>query len=144
MARARVDERDRTLRSLPRRGVDELEPGDLQPQQRLGEVRDLEADVVEPLALRFEEAGHARAVVGRFDQLDLRLADGQERDAHAVAGDVHDGLELEVQHVAPQWERRIDRADDQRDVMDLADVADGCREGAGGRSHGVFLHADAP
>ncbi len=126
-----------TLRAAPRRGVDQLQAGDFEAKQRLGEVRDLEADVVEALALRFEEARHARRVVGGFDQLDLRLADGQECDAHVVAGNVHDRLELEVQHVAPQRERRIDGADDQRDVMNLADVADGHREAAGGRSHGV-------
>ena len=97
-----------------------------------------------PSPFEFEEARHARRVIGRFDQLDFRLADGQERDAHPVAGDVHDGLELEVQHIAPEGERRIDGADDQRDVMDLADVADGLGQAAGGRSHEVFLHADAP
>ena len=63
-------------------------------------------------------------VVGRLDQLDLRLADAQERDPDAVRRDVHDRLELEAERVAPEAEGVLDRADDQRDMMDLAERAD--------------------
>ena len=86
----------------PRGGVDELDAVDLEAEQRLGEVRDLEADVVEALALALEEARDAGRVVGRLDELDLRLADPQERDPDAVVRDVHDRLELEAERVAPQ------------------------------------------
>ena len=51
----------------------------LEAHQRLGQVGDLEADVVEALALRRQEAGDAGRVVGRLDQLDLRLADRRGR-----------------------------------------------------------------
>ena len=63
--------------SAPGRGAVSMSsrPSNLEAEQRLGEVRDLEADVVEALALRLEEAGDAGGVVGRLDQLDLRLAD---------------------------------------------------------------------
>ncbi len=45
---------------------------------------DLEADVVEPLALALEEPRDAGRVVGRLDELDLRLPHRQERDRHPV------------------------------------------------------------
>ena len=102
MARARVDERDRALGAAARRRVDQLEAVDLEAEQRLGEVGDLEADVVEALALRGQEARDAGRVVGRLDQLDLGLADRQERDPDAVGLDVHDRLELEAEQVAPE------------------------------------------
>ena len=70
-----MEEGDRTLGALARRRVDELDAVDLEVQERLGEVRDLEADVVEALALALEEAGDAGRVVGRLDQLDLGLPD---------------------------------------------------------------------
>ena len=125
--------------SAPRRGAESISsrPSKLEPEQRLGEVRDLEADVVEPLALAREEAGDAGRVVGRLDELDLRLADGQEGDPDAVLGDVHDRLELEAEEVAPEAEGVLDRADDQGDVMDLAEPADPGRDAGGAGRHGV-------
>ena len=39
--------------------------------------------------------------------------------------DVHDGVELEAERVAPEPERRVDRADDDRHVVDAAEAADG-------------------
>ena len=74
--------------------------------QRLGQVRDLEADVVEALALALEEARDAGRVVGRLDELDLRLPDPQERDPDVVVRDVRDRLELEAERVAPETEGR--------------------------------------
>ena len=93
----------------------------LEADQGLGEVVDLEADVVEPLALGREEARDAGRVVGGLHELDLRFADAEERDPHAVGRDVHDRLEIEPEHVAPEHQRRVDRPDDDRDVMDLAE-----------------------
>ena len=90
-----MEEGDRALGTTARGGVDELDPVDLEAQQGLGEVRDLEADVVEALALRLEEAGDAGRVVGRLDELDLRLPDPEEGDPDVVGRDVHDRLELE-------------------------------------------------
>ena len=81
-----MEERDRPLGAAARGGVDQLDAVDLEPQQRLGQVLDLEADVVEALALARQEAGDAGRVVGRLDQLDLRLADPQERDPDPVGG----------------------------------------------------------
>ena len=61
VARPRVDERDRSLGAAARRAVDQLEAVDLEPEQRLGEVRDLEADVVEALALASRGSGRRRS-----------------------------------------------------------------------------------
>jgi hypothetical protein len=83
-----VDERHRALGAAPRCRVDQLETVELQPDQRLGEVVDLEADVVKALALRCEEAGDTGRVVGRLDQLDLRLPHPEERDPDSVGRDV--------------------------------------------------------
>ena len=129
---ARVDERHRSFGASARRRVDELEALDLEAQQRLGEVRDLEADVVEPLPLRGEESGDAGRVVGRLDELDLRLADPEKRDPHPVGRHVDDRLRLEPQRVVPEPERTVDRADDERHVMDLAELPDPRRNGPDG------------
>ena len=84
MTRARVDERDRTLRPAARGRVDEFQAIDLEAEEGLGEVVHLEADVMEALPLRGQEAGHAGRVVGRLDELDLRLADAEERDPDPI------------------------------------------------------------
>ena len=81
-----MQERDRSLGPLARGGVDQLDAVDAESGELLGEVRHLEADVVEALALVGEEAGDAGRVVRRLDELDLRLADRQERDPDAVVG----------------------------------------------------------
>src|SRR5262245_39557689 len=119
-----MQERDRTLGALARGGVDQLEAVDLEAHERLGEVGHLETHVVEALALRIEEAIDAGRVVSGLDELDLRLADTQERDADPVLGDVHDRLELETQHVPPELKGRLDRADDERHVVDLPQPPD--------------------
>ena len=116
--------------SAPRRGAVSISSRPSISRRSSVSVRlgDLEADVVEPLALRGEEARHPGGVVGRLDELDLRLADRQEGDPHPVVLDVHDRLELEAQHVPPQPERRLDRGDDQRHVVDLAERPDPVRQ----------------
>ena len=97
VARARVEERDRTLGALAGCGVDQLDPVDGQPGERLGQVRDLEADVVEALPLGLEEARDTRGIVSRADQFDLGFAHRQERDPDAVGRDGQDRLELQPQ-----------------------------------------------
>ena len=72
--------------SAPRRGAVSISstPSISRRDQGLRQVGDLEADVVEALALRRKEAGDAGRVVGRLDELDLRLADPEERDPDPV------------------------------------------------------------
>src|SRR5258706_11467773 len=130
-----MDERDRALGATARGGVDQLQAVDLEPEQGLGEVRDLEADVMEALALAREEAGDPGRVVGRLDELDLRLADREERDPDPVRWDVRDRLEPEAELVPPQPLRVLDRRHDQRNVVDLAEPADGRRDAIDGSGH---------
>src|SRR6478735_7364306 len=66
VAAPRVQERHGTFRTPAWRGVDQLDAVDAEPGQLLGQVRDLEADVVETLALVRQEAGDAGRVVGRL------------------------------------------------------------------------------
>ena len=120
-----MEEGDRPLGAAARGRVDQLDPADLEAEERLGEVRDLEADVMEALALPLEEAGDAGRVIGRLDQLDLRLPHPEEGDPDPIVRDVHDRLDLEGERVAPETERFLDRADDQRDMVDPPDPANG-------------------
>ena len=100
----RVQEGDGAFGSLARGGVDQLDAVDLEVEEGLGEVRNLEADMVEALAALRDEAGHAGRVVGRLHELDLRLPDAEEGDPDVVALDVHDRLEIEPERVTPQSE----------------------------------------
>ena len=63
VARAWMDERDRALGTSARRLVDQLDSVCRQPVELRGDVVDLEADVMEPLPARLEEAGDARCRV---------------------------------------------------------------------------------
>src|SRR5690349_19696535 len=82
---------------------------------------------MEPLPLARQEPGDAGRVVGRFDELDLGLADGEEGDPDPVLRDVHHVLERQAEHVAPEPRGTVDRPHDQRDVVDLADAPDRVR-----------------
>src|SRR5437773_1801408 len=55
----RMNERHWAFRAATWRAVDQLETRDLELEQRLGEVGDLETDVVEALPLRSQEARDA-------------------------------------------------------------------------------------
>ena len=123
-----MEERDGSLGAGPRRRVDQLHPVDRQPGQRGGDVGNLEADVVEALASGGEEARHAGRGVGRLDELDPDLPDGQERDADAIRGDRHDRTRREPQDVPIEAERRAHLAHHHGNVMDAADAMDGGRQ----------------
>src|SRR5947207_6252335 len=116
-----MEEGDWALGAAARGAVDELDALDPEPGERGGEVRDLEADVVEPLPLRGEEASNAGRLVGRAHELDLRVANGEERDSHPVGGDVLDRLELETERVAIELQRALEVPDHHSNVVDAAD-----------------------
>ena len=84
--------------------------------------------MVEALAAALQEARDAGRVIRRLHQLHLRLAHAQERDPHAVRGNVGDGFELEPEQVAIEDQRILDGADDDRHVMDAPELAHGCRQ----------------
>ena len=115
-----MQEGHRPLGSLARLAVDELHTVRRQPVQARREVGDLEADVVEALALVGQETGHPGGGVGGLDELDLGLADGQERDAHTVALDGQQQLQRQPQGVAVEAQRGLHVTHDDGHVMDAA------------------------
>src|SRR3954453_12256060 len=135
VARSGVEERDRAFRAAARLAVDQLDTLSADRHERLGEIGDLEADVVEPLTLGREEAGDAGGAICRLDELDLGLPDRQEGDPDAIEADVHDGLELEAERLPPEAPGLLDRAHDQGDVVDLAEPTNGVWERRGRVGH---------
>ena len=71
-----------------RLAVDHRHPPRLQIGQRGGDVRRLEAEVMQSLAALGEEAAHRRGRPQRLQQLDLALAGRQQRGPHALLGDL--------------------------------------------------------
>ena len=131
VARARMEERDRALAPPTGCLVDELDALRAEPDQLGGKIGDLEADVVEALPLRGQEAGDARRVVGRADELDLALADGQEPDLDVVARDVLHDLEFEAKDVPIEAQGRLEVAYDHRDMMDPPKPPEVIRQASG-------------
>src|SRR5207237_8751431 len=99
-AGARVEERDLAGEPGARRGVDQLRAAILEAHQRAADVRRLEAEMVEALAVPREEAPDARGRVARLEQLDLRVAGGEQRRAHALLGDRPLLEQPQAEHVA--------------------------------------------
>ena len=128
MARPRVDEGDRSLSTAPGRTVDELHTVQFKAHQGLREALDLEADVMEALPLRGKKAGDAGRVIGGLDELDLGLPYPEEGDPDTIGRDIHHRLEGQSEGVAPEPERVVDGADDERHVMHATDVTDRCWE----------------
>jgi hypothetical protein len=119
-----MEECDWALGTLAGHRVDQLEAVELEALQRLGQVLDLEAQMVESLAPGREEPRDARRVVGRHHQLDLRLADRQEGDRHVVLLDRQHELDREAQRVPPEPERGVDVRDDHGHVVHPAEPPD--------------------
>src|SRR2546425_7559597 len=68
--------------------------------QRAGDVRRLEAHVVQPLAALGEEAAHRRGRAQRLQQLDLAVAGGEQRGLHTLLGDLRLAQQGQSEHVA--------------------------------------------
>ena len=124
MARPRVEEGDRSLGAAARRRIDQLDPVDLEAQERLGEVRDLEADVVEALALARPGSGRRRSC----RRSARRARSSTRRPRGRRSGPGRRGCPSTVsssrrERVAPEAERVLDRAHDQRHVVDAAEAA---------------------
>ena len=116
-AGARVEERDLAGEPGARRGVDQLRAAILEAHQRAADVRRLEAEMVEALASPREEAPDARGGVERLEQLDLRVAGGEQRRAHALLGDRLLLEQRQAEHVAIESVGVGETPDDDADVM---------------------------
>ena len=116
--------------AMPRRGVwsTSSTPFCLRVFEIGVDVGGLEADVVEALALAFEEAADGGVGAGGFEELDLALADGEERGFHALVLDGVLGVDMEAEGVAVELEGVVEGVDSDADVVDLFD-------------HGVLLDA---
>ena len=125
MPRPRMDEGNRPFRAATRLPVDELHAVGSHPLKSGTDVGDLVTHVVHALATGGKEPRHTGRVVRRLHELDLGLAHAEERDAHAVGRDVEHGLERQPEDVAVERQRLLDRADDDRDVMDASGRVDG-------------------
>src|SRR3954470_6609118 len=83
----RVNERDlRAARADLRFLIDQRCALRLELRERADEIVDLDADVMQALAALLEKLRHARARVGRTDQLDATHAVAEDRRAHFLIG----------------------------------------------------------
>ena len=121
-----MEERDRTLGAAARRGVDQLEAVDLEAEQRLGQVRRPRSrrDGSPRPSTSRKRATPVVSSVGSTSSI-FDSPDPEERDPDPVVGDVHDGLELERRACRARGRARLDRTDDERDVVDLAEPVAG-------------------
>ena len=83
------------------------------------DVVGLEAEVVDAFAPLGQELADAALVGERLQQLDLALADLEERRRHVLIEDGLHDLDGKPEHVAPEAVRLLEVADDDPDVMDL-------------------------
>ena len=120
-----MNEGHRPVGALARLAVDQLGLRGGQRLERRRKVIGHEADVMDALAPLVEEPGDTALGVDRLDELDPRgglRAGGQEAETHALAAKT-DGSSsgAEAEELAVASERRLDRAHDDRDVMDRPD-----------------------
>src|SRR5918992_4463603 len=83
----RVDEGHGTFGPPPWYGVDQLHPIAREARQRVRQARQLEADVVESLPSRGQEARDAGRIVRRLDELELARSHRQEGGPDAIRFD---------------------------------------------------------
>ena len=119
-ARARMQERDAAGDPLARRGVDQLGTTILQAHERGADVRRLEAQMVQPLPASGEEAADPRRRVERLEELDLRVAGGEQGGAHPLRGDRLFLEQRQSEHVAIEPVGVRQALHDDADVMDAS------------------------
>ena len=117
-AGARVQERDLSGQSGPRRGVEQLHAALLERRQRLADVGRFEAEMVESLAAPGQETAHRRGRPQGLEQLDLAVAGCQQGRPHSLVGDLGLTDERQPQHVAVEPVRLGQTIHDDSDVMD--------------------------
>src|SRR5213595_3274310 len=87
--RVRVNERDlQSAEAAAGLLVDQLRPAGGQPRELGGAVVDLEGDVVHARAALRDELPDRRLRTERTEQLDVRVADAEERDFDALVADL--------------------------------------------------------
>ena len=131
--RVRVQEADAAGDADARLLVDQLRAARLQRGQVAVDVIDLEADVVQALALALEIARDAGVRHDGLQQLDLAVAERQERRLHALLLDRLQLVHVQAERVAVEAHRLVHVAHDDADVVDFLDhaasVSKRCDEG---------------
>ena len=98
--------------------VDQLEPSTLDRLERGVDVAHLIGDVVKAGAALREELAHRGVLAERRKQLDVVLADVEQRGLDALLLDDLAVDELEAELLAPQLERGLELLDGDPDVVD--------------------------
>src|ERR1043165_5327639 len=104
------------VRARHRRLVDEAVAALFQPSQVLLDVVDAQANVVDALAAFFDVLGDGRVGAGRLEELEVRIADGQERGADLLHLDGFDVLDTQAE-VFIDFLRRVERLHGDSDVV---------------------------
>src|SRR5215470_20413360 len=86
-AGTRMQERDTARQPVAGYRIDELRAAPLEAGERVGDVRRLEAEMMQSLTSPFEKSPDAGARVDRLQELDLGVAGPEERRPHPLIGD---------------------------------------------------------
>jgi hypothetical protein len=93
----RVNEGHQTMESGPRLAIDQLDPFVTQSAQLGANIGDTKSDVVETLPTPFQEPCDGPTAIRGLDQLELRVADGEEGHLDALIGHVAPSAHLEAE-----------------------------------------------
>jgi hypothetical protein len=105
----------------PGRLVDEPDPLPLRVRQGGGGVADLEAEVVDPLAVLLDELSHRAVGGGRLDHLDRALPHAEDGGADLLVHDLLGPDQFQPEDVPVEGDRLPEAADGDADVLDPAD-----------------------
>ena len=112
-----MDESDSTAaRSHPGHFIDQpVSPG-AALGQRLVEIGDAVADMMDPRSAPLEKFGDGAFGRARFQQLDLGGAQGKRDDVRAIGS--FRRMRRDAEHVAIEWQRGFDALDRDTDMGD--------------------------
>src|SRR5437867_300330 len=119
LAGFRVEKADHSGDASSWRLIDELDAPLLERLEFRVYVGRLEADVVETLAFALQETADGGVGARGLEELDLTLADCEERGFHALVFDRVLGMDMEAEGVAVEVESFVDVVDGDADVVDL-------------------------
>src|SRR5262249_8452861 len=116
---ARMDE-GRLAAAADRRFADDPDPFVAESLEQRIDAVDVHRQVVEPFAALGEEAADRRVVARRLDELDLVAREPEAREVEAaVPAAMLRAPKLDREEALEPGERRVDRADRDRQVIDL-------------------------
>jgi hypothetical protein len=115
-----VQEDAAPLRGRSWRLVEHLRPGDAKLRQRAVDIRHFQADMMQPTAALFQEAGDTACGIYRLEQLDLTSIRATERKkcyTNAFLGEVEHARWRDTEHITVKVERGIQVPYDHSDVV---------------------------